>query len=143
MGFPFNSVPLILTQICLYPPYGGEEPWMKGWLSWDLSPTGKSDTLTYKHTKVCDQCLWAIATPRAAGMLNGDQVDMMRAESDGEAEMRDAVSSLLHPISSCSVYWLTTSDVLTKYYHCNYNTSYTYIISCSLFEEVICLLIFI
>lgn len=75
-------------------------------------------------------------------MLNGDRVDMMQAESDGErqAEMRDAVSTLLHPVSSQSAYWLTTSDVLTKYYHCNYDTSYTvcmYIISCGLLEEVI------
>lgn len=73
MGSPFNSVVLILHQICLYPPYGGEEPWMKGWLSRDPSPTGESDTLTYKHTTICDQCLWAIASARAAGMLNGDR----------------------------------------------------------------------
>lgn len=75
---------------------------MKGWLSSDLSPTGESDTLTYKHTTICDHCLRAIPTPRAAGMLNGDRVDMMQAESDGErqAEMRDAVSTLLHPVSS-------------------------------------------
>lgn len=61
-------------------------------------------------------------------------VDVMQAESDGvrQAEMRDAVSTLLHPVSSRSVYWLTTSGIWTKYYHCNYNTWYIYIISCGL-----------
>lgn len=64
-------------------------------------------------------------------MLNGDQVDMMRAESDGvrQDEMRDAVSILLHPVSSWSAHWLTIPDVLTKYYHWNYNTTYINIIS--------------
>lgn len=61
---------------------------------------------------------------------------MMQAESDGErqAEMRDAVSTLLHPVGSWSACWLTTSDVLTKHYHCNYNTSYIYTISCGHLE---------
>lgn len=142
--FPFNRVPLILHQIRLDPPYGREEPWMKGWLSWDLSPTGESDTVTHKHTTICDQCLWAIATPRAAGMLNGDRADVVRAESDGDRQtvMRDAVSSLLHPVSSRSVSWLTTSDVLPKYYYRNYNTSNIHITVCGLVERGIYLLIY-
>lgn len=86
--------------------------WKSG-CSWDLSPTGESDTLTYKHITICDQCLWAIPEPWAAGMLHGDQVDVMQAESNEEkqAEMSDAV---LRPVSSLSVYLLTTSDILTK-----------------------------
>lgn len=67
-----------------------------------MSPTRESDTLTYKHTPMCDQCLRVILTLRGAGILNGDQVDMMQAESDGErqAEMRDALSTLLRLVSS-------------------------------------------
>lgn len=67
-----------------------------------MSLTSESDTLTYKHTPMCDQCLRVILTLRGAGILNGDQVDMMQAESDGErqAEMRDALSTLLRLVSS-------------------------------------------
>lgn len=51
-----------------------------------MSPTSESDTLRYKHTPMCDQCLRVILTLRGAGILNGDQVDMMQAESDGERQ---------------------------------------------------------
>lgn len=41
---------------------------------------------------------------------------MMQTESNGEkqAKMRDAVPKLLPPVSSLSMYLLTTSDILTK-----------------------------
>lgn len=83
--------------------------------------------------------VWHFLKPWAARLFNGDWFDIIQAESDGErqAEISDAVSALLRPVSSWSVPWLNNSDALTKYYRYNYRTACVHSYACGLSEEVI------